>query len=349
MANHEREQADALRIGLYMVNQHPPGADMRATLAEQVDLLHAARDGGWDSVWAGHHYLSTGMQMLHPVPFLAYVVREAGEMALGTAILLLTIENPVAIAEAFATIDVMCDGRLSLGAGLGYRDVEFDAFGVDRSERVRRFTENLELIKRLWSGESVDADLPWCRLEGARPGVLPVQRPRPPVWMGATGERAVRRAARMADGWLVNPATRLDAVEAQLPAYREAREDSGRADGRPRIAAIREVFCAADRDRALEASRPYLEEKYRAYASWGQANALTDTDTLALDYEQLAEQRFIVGSPEDCYAGLREYRDRIGAEELILRCHWPGMPIDAAVECVQLLSSEVLPTLRQTS
>ena|SRR5215207_914214 len=102
-------------------------------------------------------------------------------------------------------MDVVCEGRFTLGVGLGYRDVESDAFGIRSRERVRRLEENLRLVEALWAGAAVSADLPWCRLNDATLTILPVQRPRPPVWMAADNDRAVARAARMADTWIINP------------------------------------------------------------------------------------------------------------------------------------------------
>ena len=102
-------------------------------------------------------------------------------------------------------MDVVCGGRFTLGVVLGYRDVEYDAFGITRGERVHRLEENLRLVEALWAGEAVSADLPWCRLNGATPTILPVQRPRPPLWMAADSDRAAERAARMADSWIINP------------------------------------------------------------------------------------------------------------------------------------------------
>ena len=103
------------------------------------------------------------------------------------------------VPHGYATLDALCGGRLVFGVGLGYREVEYAAFGVDPSEKVRRFVANLDIIRRLWSGESVDADLPWCQLSEAKLTMLPIQRPGPAIWMAAHSDAAFRRAARMAD------------------------------------------------------------------------------------------------------------------------------------------------------
>jgi alkanesulfonate monooxygenase SsuD/methylene tetrahydromethanopterin reductase-like flavin-dependent oxidoreductase (luciferase family) len=333
--------AAATKVGLFLTNQQRPGRDMRAALDEQIELARLARDGGWDSIWTGHHFLST-LSQLQPVPFLARLAAETGEMELGIGILLLTVENPVAVAESVASLDVICGGRAVLGVGLGYRDVEFEAFAVEKGTRVRRFEANLDIVRRLWAGEEVSADLPWCRLDAARLTTLPLRRP--PLWIGATGDRAVARAGRLADGWLVNPAAAASEVERQRALLLEERPP-GQAP--PTIAAFKEVFCAEDRETAVRLARPYLEEKYKAYESWGQAEGLTDTDTLAVAFEELRSSRFIVGSPADCLAELSRWRDEIGVSHFMLRTDWAGMPVETARRSVELLSRQVIPSLRR--
>jgi alkanesulfonate monooxygenase SsuD/methylene tetrahydromethanopterin reductase-like flavin-dependent oxidoreductase (luciferase family) len=140
-------------------------------------------------------------------------------MRLGLGILLLALANPLEVAETFASLDVVSGGRITLGVGLGYRDVEYDAFGIARHERVRRFEENLRMLEALWAGEAVSAELAWCRPDGATLTILPVQRPRPPLWMAADGDRAVERAARMADTWIINPHTTSSTIARQLQLF----------------------------------------------------------------------------------------------------------------------------------
>jgi alkanesulfonate monooxygenase SsuD/methylene tetrahydromethanopterin reductase-like flavin-dependent oxidoreductase (luciferase family) len=335
----------ATRVGLFLTNQQPVGRDMRVALAEQLELLGAARDADWDSVFTGHHYLADSNAQLQPVPFLARLAAESGEMQLGIGILLLTVANPVAVAEEIASLDIICGGRLILGVGLGYRDVEFAAFGVDKRDRLRRFEANLEVIRRLWAGEEVTVDLPWCSLDAATLTALPVQRPGPEVWIGATGEKAVARAGRLTDGWLINPAAEAAEVKRLRPVFDAGRDESGRTGGGT-IAAFKEVYCAPTRDEAVRIAGPYLEAKYRAYDAWGQAQAHAGTDTLARAFEELRSQRFIVGSPEDCLRELLWWRDEIGVEHFLLRTNWAGMPLGDALASVRLLSSEVLPGLR---
>jgi alkanesulfonate monooxygenase SsuD/methylene tetrahydromethanopterin reductase-like flavin-dependent oxidoreductase (luciferase family) len=334
-----------VQVGLYLTNQHPVGTDMVEALRGQIRLLHRARDHGWDSVWAGQHFLPT-MAMTQPVPFLARLAAEAGEMRVGLGILLLALANPLEVAETFASMDVVCDGRFTLGVGLGYRDVEYDAFGIGRRERVRRLEENLRLVEALWVGETVSADLPWCRLDGASLTILPVQRPRPPLWMAADADRAVERAARMADTWIVNPHTTTSTIARQLALFERVRRELGR-PRLPELPAIKEVVCGPTRARALEMAKPYLSVKYEAYRAWGQDAALPADETFDLPFERLLQERFVIGTPEDCLRELLAWRDRLGVDHFIFRPFWSGMPVETALESMQLLSREVIPTLRE--
>ena len=120
-------------------------------------------------------------------------------MMLGIGVLLINLHNPVYVAETVATMDVIAGGNMAFGVGLGYRDVEFDAFGVRRGERVKRFVDCLELVKRLWTEESVSFESEHCTLKDVRMNMRPVQKPHPPIWFAANSDPAVKRAAHMGD------------------------------------------------------------------------------------------------------------------------------------------------------
>lgn len=332
-------------IGLFLTNQQPVGSDQRRALEEQLLMLRAARDAGWDSVFAGQHYLSDSLSHIQPLPYLSRLAAEAGEMRVGVGILLLALHNPVAVAENFAALDVVTGGRLVFGVGLGYRQVEYDAFGVPAEEKVRRFEHNLDLVRRLWSGDPVDSDVPWCRLRAATLNFLPVQRPSPPVWMAANSDAAVRRAARLADTWMINPHASAGTVRRQLEVFREQRQNSSREPVRE-LPAMREVFCAKDRRTALRLAQPYLTQKYQTYAQWGQDAVMPERESFEMPYDELAHERFVVGSPDDCLAALLPLRDELGVNHLIFRTHWAGMPVQDALSSIDLLAREVVPALR---
>ncbi|HSK16709.1 MAG TPA: LLM class flavin-dependent oxidoreductase [Gaiellaceae bacterium] len=325
-----------MRYGLFVAVQNPAGEDPAERLAEQIEQVRFVRDAGFHSVAAGHHYLSAPYQMLQPVPLLARLATETGDMRLVAGILLLPLLNPVDVAEQAATLDVLTGGRFVLGVGLGYRDEENAAFDVPR-QRVRVFREKLDVVRRLLEGEEVTASGHGYRLERARLALRPRQRPRPPIWMAANNDSAVRRAARLADTWYVNPHTTVEEVRRQLELFRAERGSEP-----PELPLMREACLAPTDEEALATARPYLAPKYAAYVDWGQGDVLPPTDTLRREWEELRAGRFLVGSPETAAAQIRELRG-LGVTELVLRVQWPGMPQRDALRTLELLASDVLP------
>ena len=189
-------------------------------------------------------------------------------MHLGTNIFLLPIHNPVYVAEQVATLDIICGGRFIFGCGLGYRPEELTAFDVEMKVRVSRFLEVLQVARRLWSEPEVTHEGRHFRLHRAVLSLKPVQRPHPPVWIAASGDPAVERAARHGDAWLINPHASLPTLERQMALYRRTLQAAGRPF--PSDAPIlKEVHIAGTRRAALDESTPYLVPKYRAYADWG--------------------------------------------------------------------------------
>ncbi len=336
-----------MKVGLFVTNQHTLDTDMVAALGDQITMVHAARDRGWNSLLTGQHYLNEGNnKQLQSVPFLARLAAEAGEMTVGLGILLLNLHNPVYTAETVASLDVIARGNFIFGVGLGYRDVEFDAFGVPKGERVRRFEEYLALVQRLWTEESVSFDAFGIRLDNVRMGIRPVQKPRPPIWMAANNDPAVKRAARLGDAWLINPHAAFDTIRRQIAVYRAELKAAGKAAPRE-LPIIKEVYCARDRASALEMAGPYLLAKYRDYAKWGQDKVMPDNEDFTRSFDDLIKDRFILGSPEECYRQLEPYWKEFGVNHIVMRTHWAGMPLSTALASMRLISDELLPALRK--
>lgn len=336
-----------MKVGLFITNQQTLDTDMVQALDEQIQMVHLARDFGWDSLFSGQHYLNEGNnKQLQSVPFMARLVPEAGDMTVGLGVLLLNLHNPVWTAETVASLDVIAKGNFIFGVGLGYRDVEFDAFDVPRGQRAKRFEEYLQLVQRLWTEDEVSYDGPTCRLDKVRMNIRPVQQPSPPIWIAANNDKAVARAARMGDAWFINPHSKLDTIERHIGLYRAELDRAGKSQDRE-LPAIKEIFCAKDRETAMEVAGPYLFGKYQDYAKWGQDKVMPAGETFDQSPEDLFANRFVLGSPEDCYEQLRPYWERLGINHLVVRSHWAGMPVEAAKQGMHLFSTELLPELRK--
>ena len=111
--------APAMRFGLSLPMQHPIGDDLGQRFAELLEMVRLARQAGFHHISASQHYLAAPFQYMQPVPVLARVAAEAGEMTVGTGIMLLALQQPVDVAESVATLDVICGGRFVFGVGLG--------------------------------------------------------------------------------------------------------------------------------------------------------------------------------------------------------------------------------------
>lgn len=335
-----------MKVGIFVTNQNPPGTDMVSALQEQFQMVRLARDKGWDGVATGQHYLSEGMSQLQLLPFLSRLAAEAGHMTGIAGILLIGLHNPVAMAECVASLDVIWQGNFVFGVGLGYRDVEFDAFNVPKGQRVRRFEQCLEVIKRLWTETNVSVENDVCTLSNVNLTCLPVQRPHPPIWFAANNDKAIQRAARLGDTWFVNPHATMTTLKRQMALYRAELDRVGKPfpDVLP---VIKEIFCAKDKATALQMAGPYLAGKYKTYAAWGQDDVLPGEETFHQPFEDLLKDRFVLGSPEECFEQLRPCWEELGSNYLFFRTQWSGMPLSTALHSMRLISDELIPELRK--
>jgi alkanesulfonate monooxygenase SsuD/methylene tetrahydromethanopterin reductase-like flavin-dependent oxidoreductase (luciferase family) len=333
-----------MRLGLGLSVQHPPDDPQAARFADHLDQVRAARAAGFASVWASQHYVSAPFTYFQPIPTLARIAAESGDMSLGTGVLLLPLHAPVDVAEQLATLDVISGGRLIFGAGLGYRDAENEAMGLDPRTRVGRLEEGLEAIERLWSGEPVSYTGKHVRLRDVRLSLRPLQRPRPPIWLAANADAGVTRAARLADAWMMNPHSTLATLERQQALFADTR----RARGRPAARwtpLIRECYVAPDAATAFAEAQPFLENKYAAYRAWEQDKALPSGESFAADFETLARDRFLIGDPVRVRDEIARYRERLGVTDLIVRVQWPGMDPARVLRAIRMLGERVIPHL----
>jgi alkanesulfonate monooxygenase SsuD/methylene tetrahydromethanopterin reductase-like flavin-dependent oxidoreductase (luciferase family) len=335
-----------MRFGLIISKQHPPGVSMVERFREHVEQTRAARDAGFDLIVMGQHYLSTPFQEIQTMPSLARLAADAGGMRVGATVLLLPLLNPVDVAEQVATLDVITEGRFIFGVGLGYREEEYEAFGIHAKERVPRFLECLEVVKRLWTEDEVTHHGRYFHLTKARLVSKPVQKPHPPVWFAANNDAAVERAARLADAWVINPHATLPVLARQMALYRTALRKAGKPLP-AELPIIKELYVAQDRRTAIQECRPFLEAKYKAYAGWGQDKALPEGDSFDVAFEELIRDRFIIGDPDDCIRELRKHVDALGVNCFIFRIQWPGMEQAKVLRTIKLLAERVMPALER--
>lgn len=311
-----------MRIGFFTAMQWSPEEDPAVVLANLKEQVRAARDAGFSSVILGQHVVSGPMGMFQTIPLLGALASEAKGMQIGPGVLLLSMMNPVLAAEEAATIDWLSDGNYVLCAGLGYRPEEFQAMGVDKRQRVGRLTEAVEVVKRLWTEDSVTFHGKHFHMDDARPSVRPKQQPRPPIWLGGDVAPAVQRAARLADAWCAAPTIALESILKYLELFREERRAHG-LDENTACPIIRECFVGRDNAHAQSVSRGPLLYKYRSYASWGQGETTQGDFDDAFD--DFAADRFLVGDAEAVADQIRHYGEVCKTDHMPLRVQWPGL------------------------
>lgn len=323
-----------MKIGLFMAPQWAPDVSLDNGLAEVAALVRAARHNGFESLLIGQHMVLAPIRMYQPIPLLAWLAREAEGMLMGPGVALLSMLNPVMAAEEAATLDWITDGNLVFAVGLGYRSEEFTVMGASQKDRVARFSEALEVVKRLWAEERVTHHGEYFELPDVGASIRPKRKPRPPIWIGGGVDTAVRRAARLGDAWIGAPSVTVDEGAHFLKVYAAERERLGLpVEG---CALIRECFVGKNGDHARTVSRGPLLFKYEAYASWGQDNV--SGVPLAERFDEFSTDRFIVGDAHAARDELQRYAETLGVEHLLLRVEWPGLEHREALENIERIA-----------
>ena len=330
-----------MKFGIHLNHEYEKSDDLGVRIDELIQLCHMARDLGLDSIIGMHHYLSS-LATLQPMPLLSRLIPETGDMSLGMGIYL-AYEHPVLLAENFATLDQLSGGRLIAGLGAGYRPNEFDTLGLDRDRRVSRLFESVELLKQLWTGDPVHFHGKFFDVDGEASSIVPAQRPRPPIWLGANGEKGVRRVARAADAWIAPPNVKTRWVCGHLEYFKDELEKQGIDPAGREYPLIRELYIGdSDASAAAEVS-DYLREEYAMYSEYGD-----EVEYWRTMFGELLEKAFVIGSTETVTAKLAAFHEA-GFNHFIFRISWKGMPFEQSLQTLERLGNDVVPRLQSVS
>jgi probable F420-dependent oxidoreductase len=330
---------DGLSFGTVLLTEHPGDGSAVRHREEVAETARLVESLGYDSIWVGEHH-ATDHAYLENFGILSYLAAVTSTVRIGTSICLVPLHNPVFLAERTATLDVLSGGRFTFGVAAGYRESEFEVAGVDHSRRGDRLDEALDVIEALWMRDDVSYDGEEFAFEDVSVNPKPVQDGGPPVWVGGTAPRPVRRAATRGDAWFVDPRVSVPKLERPAEYYDSQLKEHGREPSERPI--WREVFVAETTEEAIETARPYLTNKYDTYLSWGAEDGVGD-DSVDAAFEDLATDRFLLGTPEEVVEGIERYRGEFGLDHLILRSRWSGMPAETARESLRLFAEEVMP------
>jgi alkanesulfonate monooxygenase SsuD/methylene tetrahydromethanopterin reductase-like flavin-dependent oxidoreductase (luciferase family) len=284
---------------------------------------------GYDELWLSEHHFFYDGYCPALIPAAASVLSVTNRLRVGTGMLLLPMQDPRRLAAVTHDLNVRSGGRLDLGVGMGYRDIEFDGHGVSSKERLRRMLKGLDIL------EAEEA------AGGAR------------VWMGAQLVDPIRRAGKRGHPVLFSAALPVERCRTLAEIWAEGYREAGRPESaRPTLGALRNIWLtddAGERRAALD----WVRASYVQYAGLGwtlpavgehaKADFARETD------EAIAAtvQTTITGTAADCIEQLREM-ESMGVDHIAFRLMLDGAPDDAIEHQIRRLASDVLPHLRAT-
>ena len=291
-------------------------------------LAQRAEDLNFDSVWVSDHvilprkvdsfypYAPDGVPTFlpdedyyEPLAVLNFLAGCTQRVRLGTHVLILPYRNPVLTAKILATLDVLSEGRVILGAGVGWMEEEFQALGLNTYlERGAVTDEYIELYKELWTKDEPVFHGKYYQLSGSGFQPKPVQKPHPPIWIGGHTGPAIRRAAKYGDGWFP--------IGLRPPAILEPEELAGKID---RLRAL-----------TARAGRP------------ADAVEVVFSSNVTFDNNAEPSRRLVSGRPEQIAADLRLYQD-VGVHSFIF--DFPADSLDRLREAMERFSREVMPLI----
>ena len=284
------------------------------TLWTYVD---AAEVLGLDSIWLSDRIVSSVLNV-EPLIALSFIAARTSKMKVGTSVLALPLRNPTVLAKEIATLDFLSGGRVLPAVGIGTENKqEFDACSSSLPQRAGRTDEAIQIMRRLWSEDSVTFHGKYFTLNDVSVQPKPVQKELPPIWIGGRSEPAMQRVAALGDGWLVSQTTPEEVREGvtKINAWASA---YGREIEADHFGALFSYCFATSREEAEKLAKPY-----------------------GLRHRPDVDNRSICafGSPEDAIELIEKYVDA-GATKFVAR---PACPPDMVHEQLEILGREVVP------
>jgi len=213
---------DRIPFRMALPHRSPDTLDMAVVrhVAQRAEAL------GFRDLWVTENTLDH-VTCFDPVVVLTYAAAVTSTIRLGASVIVLAVHHPAMLAHQWATLDTVSNGRAILGVGLG-REHHYREFEVPQTGRVRRFREAIEVVKSLWTQDKTSYHGQFYHLDGATMQPKPMQKPHLPLWMGVGHPDAVRRAARLADGWMGSGGSTIAEFGRSVPILKEALAKAGR-------------------------------------------------------------------------------------------------------------------------
>ncbi len=339
-----------MKIGLGPYGMQAPsgcGFSHEQLYREMLEQVEVAEELGYDSVWlTEHHFLDDGY-----LPSLlvcaAGIATRTYRIKIGTGVVLLPLYDPIQVAEETAVVDLLSGGRLIFGIAPGYRPEEFAGFRRERAGRGAQMEEGMNVLIQAWSQESFSFAGKYHTYTDMKVTPKPVQKPHPPIWIGASVKEGIRRVAKYGLPLLASPRHHLRELQDHYRMYREyLAKFQTQCDLVP---VMRDVYVAETTKQAEDEARDHVLYIHREwYGAWAQWRAFTTDegkrveDKEEVQFEQI-RGRFIIGDPDTVSREIEQHRKAIGMNYLIARMQFPGLDHHKALKSMRLFAREVMP------
>lgn len=323
------------------------------------EIIDADR-AGFDFAWiAEHHAADTYGILPDPLTYIAYLATLTERIRLGPGVVVLPLHNIVRLVENIALVDILTNGRLTVGIGSGYRKYEFDAYGVDFDARRDYVGEALPLMLDMFNNYQVDHGgtlLPnYSVTDDYELFPRPVQQPHPPFWLGVSTDESIARAASYGLGIATSTLTPIAELAVKTAYFREQCEKTeapyNMNSGHGNVDIARFVYVADTDTKAKEESAEAIVRHVRSFTGAGTSGYLgnvskSNQETYnRADYDDLIRDTIIHGSPETVVEKLESLQDRTKATGLILHMP-PYYSREQASASLGMFAENVIPKFR---
>jgi alkanesulfonate monooxygenase SsuD/methylene tetrahydromethanopterin reductase-like flavin-dependent oxidoreductase (luciferase family) len=311
-----------------------------------IDLCVEAEELGFDTIWlTEHHFVEDGYSP-SMLPLAAAIATRTKRIRIGTFVLLMPLHNPLHVAEDAATIDVISNGRFDLGLGQGYVPREFTGFNIPREERSRRLREGVEIIRRLFTEDTLTYEGKCYTVRNAELYPKPIQEPYPPIWIGARSRSATERAGR--NGYHL-----AGIGEQQAAIYREALRAAGHNPDSFNVAQLCFAYIANKKEKAWDECEFGLHHLLTKYGQWiAEANDVPGDENFTrvppvgeLRNADSSNFDVLVGTPDDAIAKIESMEAY--STHLALGLALPGIEPKKIRASMKLVAEKVIPHFRK--
>lgn len=353
-----------MQFGMLHLLENPGTKSEQRIVGEQMEILQAAEDLGFDSVWPAEHHFSEYGYCVSAGLMLAALTRTTKRIRLGTGIVVLPFQNPIRVAEEYALLDLMSDGRVDFGIGRGYQPHEFRGYGVDQTKSRGIFNEAIEVILQAWTRERVEYSGVHFEIHDVPVRPKPLQKPHPPVWMAALSPESFVQAGRKGFNLLCAPVFGFGGSSGaeNLQNYRDALRKEGHDPATKQIAALCMIYVAPT---AEEAARDFSDPViwyYRTFSKYiapppgeppvkGYEPYVGVRDlAAAVTWEQLQQVGAVIcGTPEQCVKRIGQMQETLGFTKLLCWTRLGGLDHRKVIRSMELMQNHVIPQFRKPS